>query len=95
LNNINDQKGTGCFSDKVACPLLSTGVKIIQEEGFVRKGGVNQRPTTPPPPPPKGQGGGKKTAHQMIIESCILLAKEHVCSKYLKRNSKGGQLAAF
>ena len=27
------------------------------EEGTIRKGGVNERPTIPPPPPPKGQGG--------------------------------------
>ena len=29
-------------------------------EGVIKKGGVNQRPTTPPPPLPKPQGKGKK-----------------------------------
>jgi len=32
-------------------------IKTEIEEGKIKKGGVNKRPTTPPPPPPKGQGG--------------------------------------
>lgn len=36
-------------------------------EGPVKKGGVNQRPTTPPPPPPKGQGGKPATCGECGI----------------------------
>lgn len=32
----------------------------VLEEGMVKKGGINKKPTKPPPPPPKGQGGRKK-----------------------------------
>jgi len=36
-------------------------------EGKMKKGGVNDMPTTPPPPPPVGQGGARiSLAHQKI-----------------------------
>ena len=34
-------------------------VPEFMQEGKVKKGGLNDPPTTPRPPPPKGQGGSK------------------------------------
>ncbi len=35
-------------------------IRKVIDEGTVKKGGVNPKPTTAPPPPPVGQGGKKK-----------------------------------
>jgi hypothetical protein len=44
------------MSDKKQKPIQKND-KMIINEGMVKKGGVNIKPTTPPPPPPSGQGG--------------------------------------
>ena len=44
------------MKDKKETPKTQTRIY----EGYIKKGGLNQRPTTPRPAPPKGQGGKKK-----------------------------------
>jgi hypothetical protein len=38
---------------------IPTPKPVSINEGIVKKGGVNPKPTTSPPPPPKGQGKRK------------------------------------
>lgn len=56
------------------------------QEGKVKKGGVNKKPTTPRPPPPKGEGG-----RAFIEQQCVDCPKVKAGRELLEALNKYGR----